>query len=312
MSFTRLSGLDGPTRRFAKCSQVNLQIDDRGRALRRDSIVLLVATQTVSLKRVGSVALNDLIGMCAESGDGVPYPLWRTEREPYWGELEQATVPFTARMDADFRHLRQWAETYKEADIWVECRLKPFAPAIPPVRLVAHRAGEAGFVAVQRPTAEVVDVYSLSPLDIGAAIAGLTGLTQPGRRSAICIPGFLENFCDNDADRGPVGNSEDELDGDVNVNVRDRPNVPGTTTISDFDDVTLMATVQSRAEPSAVRGVDWARGVVVLVRITGDGDYVYTPDRSRAVPVTAQSLRARIDDLIAADVAILRRRRGLT
>ncbi|MDP7702695.1 MULTISPECIES: hypothetical protein [unclassified Mycobacterium] len=267
-----------------------------------------MATQTVSLKRVGSVALNDLIGMCAESGDGVPYPLWRTEREPYWGELEQATVPFTARMDADFRHLRQWAETYKEADIWVECRLKPFAPAIPPVRLVAHRAGEAGFVAVQRPTAEVVDVYSLSPLDIGAATAGLTGLTQPGRRSAICIPGFLANF--GDRDLGWAGGSEDESYADVNI--RERPNVRSTTTISDFDDVTLMATVQSRAEPSAVRGVDWARGVVVLVRITGDGDYVYTPDRSRAVPVTAQSLRARIDDLIAADVAILRRRRGLT
>lgn len=70
--------------------------------------------------------------------------------------------------------------------------------------------------------------------------------------------------------------------------------------------------MQSRSDPSAVRGVDWERGVVVWVRIAGDGDYVYTPDRGRGVPLTAQSLRGRIDELIAADVTIVRQRRGLT
>lgn len=222
-----------PRAAFAEYSQDSLPIGDRGKALRRDGIILRMATQTLSLKHVGSVALNDLIGMCGESGDGVPYPLWRPERQPYWGELAQASVPFAERVDADFGHLREWVKTYREADIWVECRLKPFAPEISTVRLIAHRAGDAGFVAVQRPTAEVVDVYTLSPLDIGAAIAGLTGLAQPGRRSAICIPGFLENFGDHDL--GWVGDSEDERDGDVNV--RDRPNVRSATTISDFDDV---------------------------------------------------------------------------
>ncbi|KQH77725.1 hypothetical protein AO501_23735 [Mycobacterium gordonae] len=87
----------------------------------------------------------------------MPYPFWRTKREPYWGELEQASVPFVERVRGELRHLREWAETYRDADIWVECRLKPFAPGISAVRLIAHRAGEAGFVAVQRPEAEVVE-----------------------------------------------------------------------------------------------------------------------------------------------------------
>lgn len=271
---------------------------------------MTVSAQTLPLKHVGSVALNDLIGMCGESGDGVPYPFWRTRREPYWGELEQASVPFVERVRGELRHLREWAETYRDADIWVECRLKPFAPGISAVRLIAHRAGEAGFIAVQRPEAEVVDVYRLSPLDLGAGVAGLAGLAQAGRRPAIRIPGFLENFTGQTAGLRRVADFDDD-DGVVDVNVRDRTTGPGVDTIAEFNDVSLMATVQSRCEPSAVRGVDWTLGVVVWVRIEGDGDYVYTPDRSRAVPVTAQSLRTRIDELIAADVAVLRRRRGL-
>lgn len=272
--------------------------------------VVTVAAQTLPLKHVGSVALIDLIGMCDESGDGVPFPFWRYEREPYWGELEPASVPFVERVRGELRHLREWVETYRDADIWVECRLKPFAPGNPAVRLIAHRAAEAGFIAVQRPGVEVVDVYRLSPLDLGAAVAGLAGLTQPGRRPAIRIPGFLENFIGQTDELRRVDDFDD--DRGLDVNVRDRTTGPGASTIAEFDDVMLMATVQSRCEPSEVRGVNWARDVVVWVRIEGDGDYVYTPDRSRAVPVTAQTLRTRIDDLIAADVAVLRRRRGRT
>lgn len=67
----------------------------------------------------------------------------------------------------------------------------------------------------------------------------------------------------------------------------------------------LLGTVQSRCQPKGVWSVDWTRDAVVWVRIDGDRDYIYTPDYSQAVPVTPPTLRKRIDQLIAADVAVL-------
>lgn len=260
---------------------------------------------TVRLTPLGSAELVDLIGMCPGNGDGVPYPFWRTRRDPYWGDIAQKLPPFGDRFDEELSPLRPWVETYGCADIWVEGRVKAFTENTPDIRLLAHRAGEAGFIAAQHPATDVVDVYRLSPLDLGAAVAGMAKLTQPGSRPAIVLPGFLDHFIDKPAD---VTDDEDDYDVSIRVNAGSS----SRATILDYDNVILLGIVQSRCGPSEVRGVDWARDAVVWVRIRGDGDYVYTSDRGHAVPVTARTLRDRIDQLIAADVAVLRRQRGLT
>jgi hypothetical protein len=268
-----------------------------------------VTAGTLSLKHVGRVELNDLIGMCSGDGDGVPYPFWRTNREPYWGEVEQTLLPFADRFDGELSPLREWAETYRHADIWIECRVAAFTPEISNIRLLAHRAGAAGFIAAQRPGVDVVDVYGLSPLDLGAAVAGLAELSQPGTHPAIRVPGFLDNFIGTAQESRLVTEFDEDDDG---FSVHTKAELRTGAAFLDYDDVTLLGTVQSRCQPSAVHAVDWARGVVAWLRVRQDGDYVYTPDFSQAVPVTAQTLRMRIDELIAADVALLRQRRGLS
>jgi hypothetical protein len=266
---------------------------------------------TIALKRVGSVELTDWIGMCAGQGDGIPYPLWRTRRDPYWGVVEQGLPPFAERFHGELGPLQEWAETYARADIWVECRVRAFASDLNDIRLVAHRMGEAGFVATQRPIGDVVDVYRLSTLDIGAAVADRADLVRPGTRPSIAIAGFLDNFIGTGI--GPDSLSVDDSgeEDDYGFSVRHiEPTRSDSVRIS-CDDVLLLATVQSHCDPLQIRGVDWGRDVAAWVRVKGDGDYIYAAGRDRLVPVNSQTLRGKVDELIAADVRTLRKRRGL-
>jgi hypothetical protein len=57
--------------------------------------------------------------------------------------------------------------------------------------------------------------------------------------------------------------------------------------------------------------VDWAQHVIVCVQIDADGDYIYTPDFSHAVPLTEQTLGERIDNLIAEDISALQLHRRI-
>jgi hypothetical protein len=56
--------------------------------------------------------------------------------------------------------------------------------------------------------------------------------------------------------------------------------------------------------------VDWTRAVLVCVQTESDGDYVYTPDFSHAVPMSEESLSERIDALIAEDAETAARASG--
>ena len=62
-------------------------------------------------------------------------------------------------------------------------------------------------------------------------------------------------------------------------------------------DVAALATVQSHCQPARSSGVDWDKNFAVWVQVRGDGDYIYNPDFSHAVPVTEQNLSERIDRL---------------
>lgn len=252
------------------------------------------------MNRVGSIDLVDLVGICELQGrEGLPYPFWRTQAESSVQDASSLADRFT---DGDLRVFREWAQAYVHADIWVECRVN-YSSEDPDMRILAYRAGQSGFFASQRPGEDVVDVFTLSPYELGAAIAGSVGLTTPGADTQIVIPGYLEKF---------MGRVDDADDGDYEVEVSrpvSRPRRLGS--VVQGADVTVMATVQSRCQPAREWGVNWGQKVVVWVQINDDGDYIYSPDFSHAIPVTAQNLSKRIDQLIAKDVAALRQARGL-
>jgi hypothetical protein len=77
------------------------------------------------------------------------------------------------------------------------------------------------------------------------------------------------------------------------------------------DQVTAIATIQSRWKPPRTWGVDWTKNFIACIQIDGDGDYIYTPDFSHAIPLTEQFLSERIDRLIAEDISARRLHRRI-
>jgi hypothetical protein len=156
--------------------------------------------------------------------------------------------------------------------------------------VVANRVGELGFLAQQRPNEDVIDVYEVSPYDLGRAIADAVALTKPGCRSEIVIPEYAPAVDDAYAA------------GDLRVHVA----VDRTTTEVRRADVTAFATVQSHWRPTRRWGFDPGKNGVVWVRIKDDGEYIYATDFSLATPMSRRTLAERTDKLIAEDVKVLR------
>ena len=148
---------------------------------------------------------------------------------------------------------------------------------------------------------------TLSALDLGAAIAGAVGLTEPGTQSRIVIPGYVGHFGDRAATEYDDG-EDDEI---YSVRVAAHRSSQPTHSVVADEEVTAIATIQSRWQPPRRWGVDWTKSVIVFVQIDADGDYIYTPDFSHAVPLTEHVLRGRIDNLIAEDISALRRERRI-
>lgn len=264
----------------------------------------------VALNRVGSIAVVDLEAICELYGRYVlPYPLGRSRPVGSLWLLTRDTAPVGERLNnGDLRIFREWVEAYVRADISAECRVSYPSDEVPDIRLHAFRAGESGFIAAQRPDADVIDVVEIStvsPYDLGAVIAGSVALTKPGSRSQITVPGNTGYFA------APVDTFDpDDEDDEYGFTVRDTVRAtPTATTVADGD-VTATATVQSRCDPAREWGVDAAKKVLTWMQVKDDGDYISTPDSGYAVPMTEEMLRTRIDQLIAEDVAVLRRRRG--
>ncbi|BDB40896.1 MULTISPECIES: ESX secretion-associated protein EspG [Mycobacterium] len=265
----------------------------------------------VSREHIGGIDISDLARICDVLGlDGLPYPFAETGRPGLQVSNPPEPHRFSDRpADGDLRGFHRWIQAYTRADIWVECRVlyrATEAGDIPDTRISALRADQLGFCAVQRPDLDVVDVYELAPYDLGAAIANSVPLIGPGRHSQITIPKYVDYFADSttaDADT-----ADDDYTFSVLEPVTSRS---ATVTVPDAG-VAAVGTIQSHWEPARSWGMDWAKSLVAWVQISDDGDYVYVPDFSHAVPATERKLADRIDDLIAADVAVLRRRRGIT
>jgi hypothetical protein len=261
----------------------------------------------VALRRVGEINLGDLemIGRL-QGQEGLPYPFGYAH--PYEHRDERISSIADRLADGDLSAFREWTETYVAAEIWVACRVHHGGVDIPDRRILAYRAGDAGFLAAQRSHDDVIEVFTLAAVDLGAGIVRSIGLTQPGRQAGIVVPGYVGYFADTDTDT-------DYLDGDDDgvFSVRTAVHQPlrSAHPIVADDDVAALAIIQSRWQPARSWGVDWAKPVVACVRIADDGDYIYTPDFSHAVPLAEPSLSEAIDRLIIEDIAVVRHQRGI-
>jgi hypothetical protein len=247
---------------------------------------------------VGEISVDDLAALGRLQGqEGVPYPFGYTphkqRREP------RSSV-------ADLSVFREWTDAYVAAEIWVACRVHHSDADIPGRRILAYRAGETGYLACQRSNDDTIEVSRLPALDLGTAIASAVGLAAPGKQPRIVIPGYIGYFA------GATASHYDDGDDDEAFAVRvvaHRSSRPADAVVAD-DKVTAVATIQSRWQPPRKWGVDWAKSFIAWIHVDADGDYIYTPEFSHAIPLTEQVLRERIDRLIAEDVSALRRRRG--
>lgn len=249
---------------------------------------------------IGSISVADLAALCVSEGFELPYPFAHTRQSSM---MDPESLLATAFLDGSetgvFRAFGPWMSAYVHADIWVECRTHYAPEQRPDARIMACRVGESGFVASQRPDEDVVDVYELSAYGLGAAIAELVELSDPGSRERIVIPRYVDYFARTDPD----------LEDSYTMSVRVPVAGLAVHRVSGADMVAL-ATVQSHSRPARAWGVDWDSKFLVWVRISDDGDYIYDEDFSLAVPLTQAKLSERIDQLIAEDVALVRRRRG--
>jgi hypothetical protein len=248
---------------------------------------------------VGEINLCDLAAIGRLQGqEGLPYPFGHTH--PHKLHDEPLSSVADRLVHGDLRAFREWTGAYIDAEIWVACRVHSVDS--PDRRILAYRAGEAGYLACQRSNDDMVEVSRISAVDLGAAVAASVGLTTPGTQPRIVIPGYVGYFADRAAAEYDDGD-DDEV---YSVRVAVHRSSPTHPVVAD-EDVTAIATIQSRWQPPRQWGVDWTKTVIICAQIDSDGDYIYAPDFSHAVPLTEQSLRGRIDGLIAEDISARRR-----
>jgi hypothetical protein len=256
---------------------------------------------TVITNHIGTLDLLDLDLAGERQGrDTLPYPFryTRPTRFPYLDQTRAYATTLPERMrTGDLATFQRFFETLWNFDIEVACHVQYMGSSSVCGRALAVRRGQHGFLAVQPPDADVVDVYPVSPYDLGAAITEAAGLSQPGRHRRIVVPEFS-------TDRVRV-----ERDEDSPVVIRQRRVQTAEIRVPQSA-VSAYATVQSRWLPSRSWGPDPQKPALIWISVEGDGDYAYTDDRSHAVPMTREALQECTDRFIASDIALLRESRG--
>lgn len=244
----------------------------------------------------GSMDLVDIEVLSRAVGrDFLPYPFMHTQplRFASADEFDRHAGVIRERITGgDLAHYRNCLDTYLSADIRVESNVR-YKRGRPPIRVIAFRRGDKGFLAEQRPNADVVDLYTLSPFDIGPAVAERSGLVAPGIHQRIVVPEYAPPHLGRDDDAFRVGHSAG-------------PVSPSLVEVQ-LERVIALGTIQSHWRPTRRWGFDKRKSAAVWFRVAEDGDYVFAPDYSSATPIKQHVLAEKIDRLIAADVAVLRR-----
>ena len=178
------------------------------------------------------------------------------------------------------------------------------APA-PELRLHALRAGESGFVAVQtrdRDGIDVVDIHSVAPDALAAAIAESVGLVGAGAHPRIAVAGGGIHL-------PKMPDTLEEYD-DLGFPVRRAEPDELPARVFDVSEIVATGTVQTRYEPARQWGPDPHSRILQWARVSGDGDYIYESD-GHAEPLGEDMLRSFIEGFIADDMESARARRGL-
>lgn len=251
-----------------------------------------------ALTRVGRLDLIDLQALCDSYGrEFLPHPFAHLRSSPFACYHEYAAHRTAVRdrlSEGDLSELNPWFSSYLDADIRVECVVSTVGA--PRGRLLAHRRGQLGFIAAQRPDEHLIEVYTVLPYELGPAIAGALTLTQPGKHARIAIPHFLRRAASSPGD-----------DEDVRVQYRDLDSEAVSVAPAQ---VTRCTRVQSHWKPARDWGFDHTKNAVVWVTTKDDGDYIYTPNFEFLTPMTARGLTVRIDELIAQDIDQARQSQG--
>ncbi|WP_370329537.1 ESX secretion-associated protein EspG [Mycolicibacterium hippocampi] len=256
---------------------------------------------------VDSVAVVDLESACALFGwETLPYPLGRSRPVGSVWLATRAGEPIAERLaGGDLPGIRSWVESLVRSDVCVECRVHPFDVQTPDLRLHALRAGESGFVAVQtrdQDGVDVVDIYSVAPDALAAAIAESVGLVGAGAHPRIAVAG--------DGIHLPAMPDTAEQYDDLGFPVQHAESDELPDRVCGVSEVVATGTVQTRWAGERQWGTDPQSRILQWVQVSGDGDYVYEFD-GHAEPMTEDMLRSFIDGFIAEGMATTRAPRGL-
>jgi hypothetical protein len=250
---------------------------------------------TTTLNYVGAIDLLDVDIIGEFFGRSfLPYPFMYTQPTRFATADEAADYARAVSDRFQYGDLLPFfnsLNTYEDADIRVECHVQYLPPTTPSVRLIACRQGQLGFLGVQRPDADVVDIYDVSPYELGSAVCDFLSFDQPGEHSSIVVPEYVPQD-------GAVFD-----DGDYAL--RDRVESPIHVMVPESA-LSVYAVIQSHWRPARKWGPDRSKATIVWIRVDGDGDYIYEPEYACARPMSDSTLEKRIDLLISDDVAILR------
>lgn len=260
------------------------------------------------LTKIGSIALADVEVLSVYAGRSfLPFPFLLSDPEPYASDAEYEAYSASV-LDrfwyGDLNAFLPWVRTYHGADLHVECRVMYADPDAPPARVIAHRKDQAGFFARQAAD-QFIEVFAVSPYELGSAVASAAKLTRPGKHREIELPEVLvPRIWRVRKESEPVEHDDDAVTFRAPAAQSRPPDVP-------LAELATTATVQSHWRPVRKWGFDHGKNAVVWATVRDGGDYVCAPGTRRAKPMTQADLGRRIDELIAEDVAALRAARAL-
>src|SRR3984885_559783 len=128
----------------------------------------------VLVRQVGILDLLDLNVISEFYGrDFLPYPFMFTQPSRF--ATRDEALAYASAVPDRFNHgdlgvFMQCVAAYDAADIRVECHIQYIPADTPSVRAMAYRTGQLGFFTQQRPDTDLIDIYTVSPYDLGAAI----------------------------------------------------------------------------------------------------------------------------------------------
>ena len=253
-----------------------------------------------TLHVIGEIEVTDLRILFESRGlESMPYPIAQYgprsmgTADTYRRHVAAVTDSFTHGELAKFAAALDisWARP----DLRVEYYGHDVQSDEPSHRVAAFRRGDHACLLRQIGSDDRVEIATLSPFDIGPAIAAMAPTLAPGPHPAVTVEGYTRT--DEPTEIG--------LSSEVTRQVVSGADIPHI----DAEDVRGFGSVQSNWRPAR----DWGRDPrAELIRwvYTDGGAYLVQRDGMTAKPLTCPALQVRIDEGIAADVASIRAHRS--